>query len=290
MNETNPPTVSITAPTGGATIQNGQSVTASASDAESGVKQVEFRYCAGWSCSFASGTTIGSPDTTSPYSVTWNSQPANGTYTIVARATDNAGNTTDSSTVTVVVANSSSSGGVTVGTATHSTVGSGTTLSWSHTVDSASSRVLVVGISTESAYNVACTIASVTYGGVALTKIAELSTGGQSQTLNRDCTSMWYLASPATGTATIAVTATTANDYGIIGGAVELSGVRSTTPDVTNSNSNENGLTSTSITTTNANSLVIDAFGSGHYSGDLSPGPGRPDSSPTAQPPRSRRG
>ena len=61
--------------------------------------------CAGSSCSFAAGTTIGAPDSTSPYSVTWSTQPADGTYTIVARATDNVGNTTDSAERTVTVDN-----------------------------------------------------------------------------------------------------------------------------------------------------------------------------------------
>ena len=59
--------VAITAPAAGATIQNGQAVSAAPSDALSGVAQVEFRYCAGASCSFAAGTAIGTADTTAPY-------------------------------------------------------------------------------------------------------------------------------------------------------------------------------------------------------------------------------
>ena len=99
------PSVAITAPAAGATINNGVSLSADASDADSGVAQVEFRYCAGASCSFATGTAIGTPDTTAPYAVTWSNQPADGQYTLIARATDNVGNTTDSTPVTVTVAN-----------------------------------------------------------------------------------------------------------------------------------------------------------------------------------------
>ena len=100
-----PNAFSLTAPGAGASIANGQTVSASPVDSGAGIDQVEFRYCAGSSCAFASGTTIGSPDSTAPYSVTWNGQPADGTYTIVARATDNVGNTTNSAERTVTVDN-----------------------------------------------------------------------------------------------------------------------------------------------------------------------------------------
>ena len=67
--------------------------------------QVEFRFCAGSSCTWNAGTAIGTPDSSAPYAVTWSNQPADGQYTLVARATDNVGNTTDSAPVTVTVTN-----------------------------------------------------------------------------------------------------------------------------------------------------------------------------------------
>ena len=100
-----PNAFSLSAPGAGASIANGQTVSASSADDGSGMDKVEFRYCAGSSCSFAAGTTIGAPDATAPYSVTWSGQPADGTYTIVARATDNVGNTIDSAERTVTVDN-----------------------------------------------------------------------------------------------------------------------------------------------------------------------------------------
>src|SRR5919106_182145 len=102
---TAPGAFSLTAPTAGAAIRNGQTISAAPSDAGAGLASVEFRYCPGATCTYAAGTTIGSPDTSAPYSVTWNSQPADGTYTLLARATDNVGNTTDSAQRTITVDN-----------------------------------------------------------------------------------------------------------------------------------------------------------------------------------------
>src|SRR5215213_10151450 len=99
------PSVAITAPAAGATITKKQTtIQANASDAGSGVSQIEFRSCAGSSCAFDSGTPIGT-DTSTPYAVKWNNLPTDGPYTLVARATDNVGNTTDSAPITVTVGN-----------------------------------------------------------------------------------------------------------------------------------------------------------------------------------------
>jgi beta-glucanase (GH16 family) len=85
------PVVSVTAPSTGATFASGSSVavSASASDSDGSISQVEF---------FANGNSIG-VDNSSPYSVAWTI--GSGTYNLTARATDNAGAQTTSSTVTV---------------------------------------------------------------------------------------------------------------------------------------------------------------------------------------------
>ena len=91
------PTVSVTAPANNATVSGTVTLTATATD-NVGVVGVKFR---------VNGTDVGSEDTTSPYSVAWNTTSlANGTYTITAVARDAAGNTTTSATITVTVANS----------------------------------------------------------------------------------------------------------------------------------------------------------------------------------------
>src|SRR5581483_2564220 len=113
--DTNPPTVSIASPSAGGAVANGATLTASAADADSGVADVQLGYCPGSSCTWGSGgfTTIGSLLTSAPYRVTWSGQPADGTYTLLARAHDGVGNTTVSSPVTIIVDNTAPTGSLT---------------------------------------------------------------------------------------------------------------------------------------------------------------------------------
>jgi subtilisin family serine protease len=94
--DTTAPTTSITAPAGGSTV-SGSAVTVSADAADNvGVSKVDF---------FAGSTLIGS-DTTSPYSISWNSTGvANGTYAITSKAYDASGNVGTSAGVSVTVNN-----------------------------------------------------------------------------------------------------------------------------------------------------------------------------------------
>jgi hypothetical protein len=94
--DTTPPTASLTAPANGATVSGTVTVSANASD-NVGVAGVQFTL---------DGASLGSEDTASPYSVSWNtSGVANGTHTLAAVARDAAGNRTTSTAVTVTVAN-----------------------------------------------------------------------------------------------------------------------------------------------------------------------------------------
>jgi chitodextrinase len=93
----NPPTVSVTAPASGATLSGQVTVTATAND-DSGVNDVTFK---------VDGVQIGDPDTTTPYSVTWDTRTvSNQSHTITAVARDVSNNTTTSTAVTVTVDNS----------------------------------------------------------------------------------------------------------------------------------------------------------------------------------------
>jgi lysophospholipase L1-like esterase len=90
-----PPTVSITAPTAGATLKGSITLSATSSD-NVGVTGVQFTI---------DGVNTGSSGTTSPYSISWNSAGAtDGSHTIAAVASDAAGNTATSS-VSVTVQN-----------------------------------------------------------------------------------------------------------------------------------------------------------------------------------------
>lgn len=95
--DTTDPTVSLTAPTNGATVSGTTSVTATASD-DVAVSSVSF-YVDGSSTAAA---TVSSE----PYSYSWNTTAlSNGSHTISAQATDTSGNTSTFSTATVTVSN-----------------------------------------------------------------------------------------------------------------------------------------------------------------------------------------
>ena len=94
--DTQAPTVAISAPATGATIAGTSTLTAAASD-NVGVVGVQFRL---------DGANVGAEDTTSPYSLSWNSTTVpNGTHSLTAVARDQAGNTTTSGAVAVTVNN-----------------------------------------------------------------------------------------------------------------------------------------------------------------------------------------
>jgi hypothetical protein len=102
--DTTAPTVSLTAPAAGATV-TGSSVTVSANASDNvGVSGVQFKL---------DGANLGSEDTSSPYSITWNTTSAsNGSHTLTAVARDAAGNSTTASNVTVTVSNAGKTGDV----------------------------------------------------------------------------------------------------------------------------------------------------------------------------------
>lgn len=97
----NPPSVSITSPSNGATYTESDNITinANASDSDGSVSKVEF---------YRGSTKIGE-DASSPYSVTWYNA-SEGSVTLTAKATDDDGASTTSSGVNVTV-NAASSGG-----------------------------------------------------------------------------------------------------------------------------------------------------------------------------------
>jgi len=89
-----PPSVTLTQPSNGAVFDAGSTVTisATASDADGTVSRVDF---------LANGSVIGS-STAAPYTIVW-SPGGGGTFTLTARATDNAGAATPSTSATITV-------------------------------------------------------------------------------------------------------------------------------------------------------------------------------------------
>jgi hypothetical protein len=87
-----------------ASIRNGQALSGSAVDGgPSGIASISYYYCAGASCT--PSVLIGTSSTSPSYTIAWNSQPADGVYQVLARATDAAGNTLDSAKQTVTLDN-----------------------------------------------------------------------------------------------------------------------------------------------------------------------------------------
>lgn len=96
--DTTAPTVSITSPTSGATV-SGANVTVSASASDNiGVASVQF---------YLDGSPLGAPDTSAPYSYSWNTTlgVSNGSHTLGAIAKDAAQNSSATASVTVNVNN-----------------------------------------------------------------------------------------------------------------------------------------------------------------------------------------
>ena len=91
-----PPVVSVSSPTEGATVSGTVTVTANASD-DVAVAGVQF---------LLDGVNLGSEDSSAPYSISWNTTTAaNGSHTLSARARDAAGNQATSLLVSVNVNN-----------------------------------------------------------------------------------------------------------------------------------------------------------------------------------------
>ena len=136
--DTVPPTVSITAPAGGATVNGTVNVTATAAD-NVGVAGVTFKL---------DGTTKSAPKTRHrPTPASWNtSTVANGAHTLTAVARDAAGNTTTSTPVSVTV-NNTAPGDTTPPTVSITAPANGASVSGSVTVTAtAADNVGVAGV------------------------------------------------------------------------------------------------------------------------------------------------
>jgi peptidoglycan/xylan/chitin deacetylase (PgdA/CDA1 family) len=91
-----PPTVNVTSPAANATVSGTVTVAANATDSK-GVKNVQFKL---------DGVNLGAADTTSPYSISWDTKTSsNGTHTLSAVVTNTNGVTANSVNVTATVNN-----------------------------------------------------------------------------------------------------------------------------------------------------------------------------------------
>lgn len=117
------------------------------------------------------------------------------------------------------------------------------TITWNHTC-TGSNLVLVVAVGADSAAEPT----GVTYNTVALTKAQGATTGLEH--------SIWYLASPATGTNSVVVTF--AANHHMAAGAVSISGCNTASPvDTSNITNGTSATPSIGLTTNNANSFIV---------------------------------
>ena len=126
--DTTAPTVSITAPTANQTVSNTITIAATASD-NVAVASVQFKL---------DGNSLGSPVTTAPYQINWNTTTASNTsHSLTAVATDTSNNPGTSTAVTVTVSNAGggASGTLTDTLITDFSAGTGTNTYVSQIVD-----------------------------------------------------------------------------------------------------------------------------------------------------------
>jgi putative lipoic acid-binding regulatory protein len=189
--DTTPPSVSVTAPATGATVAGTVTVSATAADG-GGIAGVQFRL---------DGANLGGEDTTSPYSISWNTTTvANGSHTLTAVARDTAGNTATASSITVTVQNQAP-GDVTPPTVALTAPASGATVSASVAVSAtATDNVAVAGVrfqvdgvnlgaeDTSSPYSITWDTATAGNGSHTLTAIARDAAGNVTTSASRTVT------------------------------------------------------------------------------------------------------
>jgi len=135
--------------------------------------------------------------------------------------------------------------------------GSGSTLTFSHTV-SGTNRILLVGVAVFDSNEALRPVTSVTYNGVALTKIDDEDTGAGSS----ERAELWYLVAPATGANNVVIT-TTGSVTQIVGGAVSLTGVNQSSPvDAFASGNGSSGTATLDLATTSPDTFIVDVLAS----------------------------
>lgn len=134
-------------------------------------------------------------------------------------------------------------------------------LTISHTVAAGSDRILIAS-ATWSSSN---TMATVTYGGVAMTAI-----GTQVDTSSSHHVNLWYLLAPAVGTANIVFTLTS-GVASIFGGGANFTGANQGAPTTATANSSGSGVRSLNITTTVADTMLVDVFAQANATSTITP-------------------
>jgi hypothetical protein len=141
------------------------------------------------------------------------------------------------------------SGAPVIGTYTRVGNGNANLLSFSHTVDAGSNRLLLVEVVVQSN---GASVTSMSYGGQALTPVTN---GAIGHNFNSDRVEMWYLVNPPTGSATLITNLNSYRAVQVI--AMNVTGVNQTTPLGTAAVNQGSGNTaSVSVSATNLDTVV----------------------------------
>ena len=235
-NDTTPPVVAITSPAAGSAVSATVTVVAGATD-NVGVAGVQFKL---------DGANLGAEVTTAPYQVAWTTTTvANGPHTLTAVARDAAANTTTSASVSVTVNNADA----TPPTVSMTAPAAGATIVGTVALSaSASDNIAVVGVQfkvdgvnlgaedTASPYTINWDSKTAANGAHSLTAVARDGAGNTttsaavSVTVNNDLTAPTVsVTSPAAGAivsgAAVSVTATAADNVGVVGVQFLLDGI-----------------------------------------------------------------
>ncbi len=206
--------------------------------------------------------------------------PSVGLHTISATAhsADGLGGTVVGSTqsITVNVVDSNSTGGGTTTTeithvSSQTVTDNDTSTTRSVPISGGDSRMLLVGIAVE-AGSTSGTVSSITYNGVAM-QLAAQNVVGSSTTMH---VHLYYLGESQlpTSSGDYDLEVTLGNeDGGVVYHIIELAGVADQAPQATATNGNTSGASSisTSLTTTTADSWVVDIVGSGNNIAGFTP-------------------
>jgi hypothetical protein len=239
-----PPTVSLTAPSNGATVSGTATLSANAAD-NVGVAGVQFK---------VDGANVGAEDTTSPYSIQWDTTGAGaGSHQITAVARDAAGSTATSAVVTVTVSNADVQGP----TVSLTAPANGATVSGATTVSAdAADNVGVAGVQfkldgvaygtedTSAPYSRSWDSLTATNGTHSLTAVARDAAGNSTTSAARTVTvnngggdtqaptvSLTAPASGATVSGSVSVTASASDNVGVVGVQFKVDGVNFGTED-----------------------------------------------------------
>ena len=107
VRDTSQPGISILAPVPFATIQNGAVISVNAADSATPIAAIEIRYCRTVGCAWGDAVKLAkaAPPAALPFDFTWNAQPKDGDYAVLARAWDEVGNRTGTVSLTVTIDN-----------------------------------------------------------------------------------------------------------------------------------------------------------------------------------------